>query len=159
MSTYQIKYLKYKAKYLALQNMLGGAPSYIFNQYHKTNPDKPTLAGIDDNQALKNGEYLVTKLHEYLSCDNHNDFKQKYNYFDELYPTTKLSSDDTKKYKDFFENKDNKIWLGRQAYLFTTQKDITTIFGDDLLSFFNWLTNRLSDDALKYFPLNSKFQI
>ena len=126
---------------------IGGAPpQYFYNKYHESNPNKPTIAGIDDTQALKNGEFLLGKLSEYLSFTKASDVElvESYKWFTIFFPTTYLTETEGKKYIDFYSKDENKIWLGRQAYLFTTQKDIRGISGDDLLHFFNWLTHRLS---------------
>ena len=144
---FQEKYFKYKNKYLKLRKQIGGLPpQYFHNRYHESNPNKPTIDGINDTQALINGEFLLGKLSEYLSFTKESDIQQveAYKWFKIFFPTTYLTQAEGKKYVDFYSIEENKIWLGRQAYLFTAMENITGINGDDLLHFFNWLTHRIS---------------
>ena len=134
-------------------SQIGGAPQYFHNKYHESNPNKPTIDGIDDSQALKNGEFLLGKLSEYLSFTKASDIQkvESYKWFTIFFPTTYLTEAEGKKYIDFYSIGENKIWLGRQVYLLTTQKDIRGISGDDLLHFFNWLTHRTSSIPFDFF--------
>ena len=71
-------------------------------------------------------------------------------YFPHINPETyeKFSEDEKIKYINFYNNEENKKWLGCQIYLLTTIKDILrtgyTEF-DDGNYFFRWLTHRLKD--------------
>ena len=155
------KYQKYKNKYLKLRKQIGGLPPYFHNKSHELNPDKPTIDGIDDSLALSNGQFLLEKLKEYLSFTNESDILKVeiYKWFTIFFPTTYLTPEEGKKYIDFYSIEENKIWLGRQAYLFTTMKDISMINGDDLLHFLNWLTHRTSSIPFMAFPENSAPQV
>jgi hypothetical protein len=87
---FQEKYLKYKNKYIKLRKQIGGLPpQYFHNRYHESNPNKPTIYGINDTQALINGEFLLGKLSEYLSFTKESDIQQveAYKWFKIFFPT------------------------------------------------------------------------
>ncbi len=71
-------------------------------------------------------------------------------YFPHINPETyeKFSEDEKFKYINFYDNEENKKWLGCQIYLLTTIKDILRARYaefDDGNYFFKWLTHRLKD--------------
>jgi len=76
-------------------------------------------------------------------------------YSPDINPETyeKFSEDEKIKYINFYNNEENKKWLGCQIYLLTTIKDISAGYAefDDGKYFFKWLTHRLKDGDLDFF--------
>lgn len=72
-----------------------------------------------------------------------------------------FSPEEKRKYIEFYNNEENKEWLGCQIYLFLTIKDISSTgyaTFDDGNYFFKWLTHRLKDGDPKFFIEDPPFK-
>lgn len=99
--------------------------------------------------VVKNGNIIFDDLVLFL------DSNRKF-YFEHINPKDyeRFSPEEKRKYIDFYNNEENKKWLGCQIYLFLTIKDISSrgyATFDDGNYFFRWLTHRLKEDDPKFF--------
>jgi hypothetical protein len=91
--------------------------------------------------VVKNGNIIFDDLVLFLDSDSK--FSQDYE---------KFSSEEKRKYIDFYNNEENIKWLGCQIYLMLNTKDIEGYaYWDDGKNFFKWLTRRLNDGDPKFF--------
>lgn len=135
------------------------------NKYY-TNKYLPHLreSDITDQLAESNGEELYGDLKNYL------DFNTKSSYFTfkpkeiSAFDYSKVASNELpdnvkRRILQQFDNKKCKIWLGRQYYMFSTLTNINRRSKrDDVIMFFNWVTNRATPmnpmyvSTCKYIP-------
>ena len=91
--------------------------------------------------VVKNGNIIFDDFVLFL---NYNEkFLQDYERF---------TPEEIERYINFYNNEENKKWLGCQIYLMLTTKDIEGYaYFDDGKNFFKWLTHRLTKDDPKFF--------
>jgi hypothetical protein len=129
------KYYKYYSKLFG-----GSSPALAFtkNQYLLT-LDPNT---IDDDLALKNGEFLFNYLKVYLN----NEDRVKQRSIPALLPSDTVDPTRIKNIITYFSSDENKRWLARQMYLVNSYSgvidDSYAALQDDVMMFLNWLTNR-----------------
>jgi hypothetical protein len=98
--------------------------------------------------VVKNGNIIFDDLVLFLNSDSK--FSQDYEIF---------SPEEKKRYIDFYNNEENKKWLGCQIYLMLNMKDIEGYaYWDDGKNFFKWLTHRLNDGDPKFFIADPPFK-
>jgi hypothetical protein len=138
---YKKKYLKYKAKYLNLQR--GGKLEPIVSNNWKD------LICDESVNVVENGNIIFEDLKLFLNTD-----PSFYPSFIEGRQPETFSEEEKRKFIDFYNNQENKEWLGCQIYLYTTIKDIKSSpyhKFDDGYYFFRWLTHRLKDGEYRVF--------
>jgi len=114
------------------------------------------LQEITDEEAYNYGCHIYNELKIYLAIDSLDKFKSTYpNCDDQLYAKINLNTYQKNKYLEFYYGYNQKIWLGHQYYYFigSLQKYDRH---DNLIMFFRWLTNDLSEDMNGSFPLSEE---
>jgi hypothetical protein len=135
---FKIKYQKY------IYKLFGGSEIKIelLAYTHNSNFQGLDINNISDDLALSNGNFLYNYLKLYLN----NDSIVKTKSIQVLLPHDTIIQDRIDKILYFFSTDDNKKWLSRQMYLVNNYSgiidDTYVALQDDVLLFFNWLTNR-----------------
>ena len=108
----------------------------------------PELKCDESVNVVKNGNIIFDDFVLFLNYNKK--FLQDYERF---------TPEEIERYINFYDNEENKKWLGCQIYLMLTMKDIEGYaYWDDGKNFFKWLTHRLKGEDPKYFIEDPPFK-
>ena len=108
----------------------------------------PELKCDESVNVVKNGNIIFDDFVLFLNSNPK--FSQDYERF---------TPEEIERYINFYDNEENKKWLGCQIYLMLTMKDIEGYaYWDDGKNFFKWLTHRLKGEDPKFFIENPPFK-